>query len=81
MSLEPSQRNQDSDRAESTAYYRLRYHFGDLRLYSEWDPELAVVENLAEQLRRGDGFHDVNIEQRTKFRLFSDEIADTEGNR
>jgi hypothetical protein len=80
MSLEPSQRNQDSDRAESTADYRLRYHFGDLRLYSEWESELAVVENLAEQLRRGDGFHDVTIEQRTEFRFFSDCTTDTERN-
>jgi len=45
--------------------WRLRYHFGDLKLFSEWQADLAAVENLAEQLQRDQAFHDVVIERRT----------------
>jgi hypothetical protein len=40
-----------------------------------WEAELAIVENLAEQLRRGDGFHDVTIEQRTELPRFETEVT------
>lgn len=68
MSLEQTQRNQNSDRDAQNAHYRLQFYFGDLQLFSEWEPELAPVENLAEQLVRDDGFHDVTIERRTEVR-------------
>lgn len=65
MSLEQTQRNQNSDRTESsTIHYRIRYCFGDLELTSEWHPEFATVENFAEQLRREHAAHDVRIEKR-----------------
>lgn len=71
MSLEPTQRNQNSDPDASSAentHYRLRYYFGDFELFSEWRTELTHVENLAEQLRNETTFHDVTIERRTEVR-------------
>ena len=80
MSLEPIHSNQDSDRTASDHYphYRLRFHFGDLRLYSQWHPELAPVENLALQLLHGESFHDVTIEAKARYRPHQDASAAVE---
>jgi DNA-binding PadR family transcriptional regulator len=50
---------------ETAPRWRLRYHFGDLELFSAWEADLAAVENLAEQFQRDQAFHDVVIERRT----------------
>jgi hypothetical protein len=71
MSLEQTQRNQNSDRDASSTntQYRLRFQFGEISLYSAWHAELAPVENLGVQLIQGSEFHDITIERRTEVGL------------
>lgn len=70
MSLESTQRNQNFDDEQPiNLQYRVRYHFGELELTSEWNPDPAPVENFAEQLRREQAAHDITIEKQTEVRF------------
>jgi hypothetical protein len=53
-----------ADERENSPQYRLRFHFGEIPLYSAWHAEFAAVENLGLQLAHNTEFHDISIERR-----------------